>query len=113
MPEPSLPPSRWSLSSLGLVLGPAVLIGWLTLISPGQLGLEPEAHRLAGIMLLTIIWWVTEPIPIPGTALLAVCLAVFLGAVPADGSRKPAEIALAPFADPSAYFLIGGMFIGR
>lgn len=104
---------RWSLDFVGLLLGPALLIAWLTLVDPAALGLRPEAHRLAGIMLLTITWWLTEPIPIAGTAILAVCLTVFLGAVPIDGSRKPAEIALAPFADPSAYFLVGGMFIGR
>ena len=105
--RPSLP-----VDLIGFVLGPLVLVSWLTLVDPAQLNLTPEAHRLAGIMLLTILWWLTEPIPIPGTALLAVCLTVFLGAVPA-GKDPPAKVALAPFADPSAYFLIGGMFIGR
>ena len=103
--------SGW-LDRLGFVIGPAVLIGWLTLTTPDQFGLTVEAHRLAAVMMLTILWWLTEPIPIAATAILAVCLTVFLGAVPATG-EAPAKIALAPFADPSAYFLIGGMFIGR
>lgn len=111
MPEPTSPP-RFPLDRIGMLLGPAVLVGWLTLTTPEQFGLAPAAHRLAGIMLLTVLWWITEPIPIPGTAILAVCLSVFLGAVPESG-ESPAKIALAPFADPSAYFLIGGMFIGR
>jgi sodium-dependent dicarboxylate transporter 2/3/5 len=77
--------------------------------------LTPEAHRLAGVLLLTIIWWLTEPIPIPATGLLGVVLSVVVGAVPADesGRFEPARIALAPFGNPTLYFLLGGMFIGR
>jgi sodium-dependent dicarboxylate transporter 2/3/5 len=98
---------------IGLLLGPVVAGAWLLFGDPGSL--SPEAHRLAGVMLLTIIWWVTEPIPIPVTGLLAVALCVFLGAVPADadGRFQPARTALAPFADPSVFFLLGGLFIGR
>jgi sodium-dependent dicarboxylate transporter 2/3/5 len=112
MPEPSQS-SRFPLDLCGLILGPTILISWLTLTTPEQFGLAPEAHRLAGVMMLTILWWLTEPIPIPGTAILAVCMSVFLGAVPIEAGKKPAEIALGPFADPSAYFLVGGMFIGQ
>jgi sodium-dependent dicarboxylate transporter 2/3/5 len=97
---------------VGLVLGPLLLVGWLTLTDRG--GLTPEAHTLAGILLLTLVWWLTEPIPIPATGLLAVALCVILGAVPAaeraGGGIRPV---LAPFGDPSVFFLMGGMFIGR
>ncbi len=112
MPELSQSP-RFPLDLCGLIVGPTLLVVWLLGTSPDQFGLTPEAHRLAGVMMLTILWWLTEPIPIPGTAILAVCLSVFLGAVPIEPGKKPAEIALGPFADPSAYFLVGGMFIGR
>jgi solute carrier family 13 (sodium-dependent dicarboxylate transporter), member 2/3/5 len=100
---------------IGLVLGPAALIAWIYYGPQGSL--SGEAHRLSGILLLTIIWWLTEPIPIPATGLLAVVLSVFLRAVPSEGasggSFQPAKIVLSPFADPSVYFLFGGMFIGR
>ncbi len=77
-------------------------------------GLTPEAHRLAGVLLLTIIWWVTEPIPIAATALMAVILAVILGAVPVEGGKfDQAKIAFAQFGNPVLFFLLGGMFIGR
>lgn len=107
------PRSRIGLDTIGLVVGPAAMLGWIWLLDAGSL--TTEAHRLAGIMLLTIIWWVTEPIPIPATALLAVALTVFMGAIPhaAAGRFEPAKIALAPFASPSVYFLLGGLFIGR
>lgn len=99
---------------LGLALGPLLLVGWLFVVPPGTR--SPEAHRLAGIMLLTVAWWITEPIPIPATGLLAIVLSVFLRAVPqteAGGAFQPARIVLAPLADPSVFFLLGGMFIGR
>ena len=54
---------------------PLLLIGWILWV---DVGLSPEAHRLAGILLLTLVWWLTEPIPIPATGLLAVALCVVL-----------------------------------
>jgi len=104
---------RWPIDRIGLILGPVAMIAWLAIVPQGEL--SPQAFRLAGVLLLTIIWWLTEPIPIPATALLAVALCVFMGAVPGDAnsSAPPAKVALAPFADPSAFFLLGGMFIGR
>jgi sodium-dependent dicarboxylate transporter 2/3/5 len=105
------PPRGWTIDRVGLVLGPLALLTWL--LTP-QGSLTPEAHRLAGIMLFTIIWWVTEPIPIAATGLAAVVLCVFLQAVPAeDGRLEAARTVLAPFADPSVFFLLGGVYIGR
>src|SRR5688572_17333658 len=85
------------LDRIGLVLGPLVLVCWLTLVDPGPLTVH--AHVLAGILLLTILWWITEPIPIAGTALLAIVLCIVLGAVPGSG-REPVRTVLAPFAEP-------------
>ena len=98
---------------LGLVLGPAAMVVWL--IGGGSESLTPEAHRLSGVLLLTIIWWLTEPIPIPATGLFAVVLAVIVGAVPVEGANsfEQARVALEPFGNPTLFFLLGGMFIGR
>lgn len=96
---------------IGLVVGPVVLVAWLQW-GPRE-AVTPEAHRLTAVLLLTIIWWLTEPIPIPITGLLAVVLAVVMGAVPAVDGRSPAVIALAQFGNPTLYFLLGGMFIGQ
>src|SRR5204862_495906 len=81
------------LDKVGLVLGPLLMLGWLVFVDTGSL--RPEAHRLAGILILTLVWWVTEPIPIPATGLLAVALCVVLRAMP-EGER--ARAVLAPFA---------------
>ncbi len=106
---------------IGLVLGPLVMLLWIQFgrdahaaAQPGALSIE--AHRLAGIMMLTVIWWLTEPIPIPATGLLAVSLSVIFGANPqraGEGTALALKTVLQPFADPSLFFLLGGMFIGR
>ena len=103
------PWDRW-----GLVIGPAAMLAWFAWGPSGSLTFE--AHRLSGVLILTIIWWLTEPIPIPATGLLAIVLAVIVGAVPTgdDPSRfEPARIALSQFGNPTLFFLLGGMFIGR
>lgn len=97
---------------IGLFLGPLLLVACL--LSPRPEGWSPEAHRLSGVMALTICWWLTEPIPIPATGLAAAFLCVVVGAVPtATNGAPPAKVVLAPFADPSVFFLLGGMFLAR
>lgn len=99
------------LDLIGLVCGPAAMGFWLALV---DLGLPPQAHRLAGVLLLTIIWWVTEPVPIAITGLFALALAVAIGAVPLDAEGKPKlDEMLSKFSSSSFFFLLGGMFIGR
>ncbi len=103
------------LDLLGFLIGPIVLAAWIN-SDPWDLSdLGVMQHRLAGVMLFTVIWWLTEPIPIPATGLLAVGLAVILGVVPpvAAGPREAFKAVLAPFADPAMFFLMGGMFIGQ
>ncbi|MCE9567176.1 MAG: DASS family sodium-coupled anion symporter [Planctomycetes bacterium] len=103
---------RFGLDRIGFVLGPAVMLAWFAFADAGSL--RPEAFRLAGILLLTIIWWVTEPIPIAATGLLAAVLCVILGAIPPDERAKDGvRPVLSPFADPAVFFLLGGLFIGR
>ena len=45
--------------------------------------LEPNQHRLAAILGLVVVWWVTEAIPIPITGLIGVMLCAVLEAAPA------------------------------
>jgi sodium-dependent dicarboxylate transporter 2/3/5 len=86
---------------VGLFLGPVLLaVIWL-LPMPG---LSPEAHRLAAIMALVITFWVTEAIPLAGTALLGPALCVVLGV----GEDKKV---LAPFASPITFLFIGTFMI--
>ena len=106
------PHGRLGLDRAGFVLGPALMLAWFALADPAPL--RPEAYRLAGVLILTVVWWVTEPIPLAATGLLAVVLCVTLGAVPAEErARDGVRTVLAPFADPTVFFLLGGLFVGR
>jgi sodium-dependent dicarboxylate transporter 2/3/5 len=89
--------------TVGLFAGPAVfaLVWWLPLAS-----LEPRAHRLAAIAALVVTWWITEPVPIPATALVGAALMVVSGVA-------PAAAAFAPFASPTIFLFIGSFMIAE
>jgi sodium-dependent dicarboxylate transporter 2/3/5 len=93
---------RWR-KTIGLFLGPLVFI---ILLSLPFSDLSSPAHKLLAILGLVITFWVTEPIPIPVTALLGALLCVILGV----GSDK--EV-LAPFADPIVFLFIGSFIIAE
>ena len=89
--------------SIGLFLGPAagVVVYFLPLSA-----LTPEAHRLAAIITWVVLWWVSEPIPIPMTALLGAVLSVIL-------RIAPAREVFAPFADPTIYLFLGSFILAQ
>jgi len=88
--------------TLGLFLGPAALVA--VLVSPT--GLEPPAHRLAAVFALVVVFWVTEAIPLPATALLGPALAVVLGVA-------SARDAFASFGHPIIFLFLGSFLIAR
>ena len=96
----------------GLILGPIFLIAWLTI--PGLA--VTAADRLLGIWMLTILWWITEPIPIPATGLLAIALLFPAGHPPRPCTTGktigPSPDALVGFSEPTFFFLMGGMYLG-
>lgn len=66
------PKQRW-----GLALGPAVALALLLWFNPDPA--NPAIGRTAAVAALMAIWWITEAIPIPATALLPVALFPVLG----------------------------------
>ena len=68
--------------------------------------LSPEAHRLAAIATFVVIWWITEALPIPITAILGAALAVLFGVATPTA-------AFAPFADPIMFLFIGSFILSR
>lgn len=62
-----------------LILGPVAAI--LSYLLFSQMGLDKQAAIAAAITLLTVIWWVTEPIPIPATSLVPFALLPLFGIV--------------------------------
>lgn len=89
--------------TLGLFLGPVVAL--LVALMPAG-GLTPEAHRLAAIVALVVVWWVSEAIPIAATALLGAVLTVL------GGVATPTQ-AFAPFASPTIFLFMGSFMIGQ
>ncbi|TVQ64709.1 MAG: DASS family sodium-coupled anion symporter [Balneolaceae bacterium] len=87
---------------IGLFAGPVVFA--LMLILPTPEALTPQAWGVAAVGILMAIWWVSEAIPIPATALLPIVLFPILNV----GSIAEAT---QPFANPLIYLFMGGFII--
>ena len=87
-----------------LLLAVAVFLG--ILLMPAPPGLTVEGQRALAVMLLAVILWATEAIPVPVAGVGGVVLLVLIGAVPDIGP------ALYGFSQPVAYFLIGILTLG-
>lgn len=88
---------------IGLLLGPVLFL--MTWWVPPPEGLSPMAWHVLGMALLMAIWWSTEALPIPVTALLPILIIPALGA----GSLRDAS---APYADPVIFLFLGGFMLG-
>lgn len=102
MSNESLGENYWSRPRLGFFAGPVIFI--VMLLIPPPETLSQEAWSVAAVGLLMAIWWVSEAIPIPATALLPIILFPIL---------KVGTIAAAtqPFANPLIYLFMGGFII--
>ncbi|MFJ6538440.1 SLC13 family permease [Paenarthrobacter sp. NPDC091711] len=69
---------RWR-QTLGLFLGPVACVAVMML----PLGIPWEQQALAGVFMLTIIYWLSEAIPIPAASLLGLALMIVVGVAPA------------------------------
>lgn len=87
---------------IGFVAGPAVFVA----IQVAPLGLAQDQRTLAAILGLVVVFWVTEAIPVPATALLALALCSFLAVAPAT------EV-FAAFASPTIFLFIGSFILAR
>ena len=68
--------------------------------------LAPEGRNLAAALVTVAVLWMTEPIPLPVTAIVGPVLCIVLGV--AD-----AKTVLAPFADPIVFLFIGSFILAR
>ena len=87
----------------GVVVAPVVFAALLWL--PME-GVKPEAHRLAAILAVVVVLWITEALPMPATALLGAAACVALRVA-------PAKEVFAPFADPLIFLFIGSFILAR
>jgi sodium-dependent dicarboxylate transporter 2/3/5 len=88
---------------IGFFLGPLL---FLTAYFSPILSDNPLAHKLLAVFLLVVVWWVTECIPIPITALLIpIFITIF--------AIAPVAEAFAPFANPIIMLFLGSFILAR
>lgn len=88
--------------SVGLILGPALLVVMLVVGPQGTI--EPTAWRAGAVAMLMAVWWMTEPIPIPVTALLPLALFPLFDIVDIKDAARP-------YAHPLVFLFLGGFLI--
>lgn len=93
---------RWRRRT-GLWLGPLAFTLLLALPPPG---LSAPAARLAAVIAWVLVWWITEAVPLPATAVFGPALAVVLGV-------EPARDAFPPFGDPVIFLFLGSFLLAR
>ncbi|MEE2636032.1 MAG: DASS family sodium-coupled anion symporter [Acidobacteriota bacterium] len=88
---------------IGIAVGPLLFL--LVLAWPLE-SLTPEGHRLAAVMALVIVFWITEALPLAVTALLGPALAVILQVAPAGETFRP-------FASTTIFLFIGSFILAQ
>lgn len=86
----------------GFLAGPIAFA--LIMVSVPTDFITPGAHKVMAVAAWMIIWWITEAVPVPITALLPLILFPFLGVM------KMSEAA-APYANPIIFLFMGGFMI--
>ena len=87
----------------GYFLGPAIALLLYILPMPS---LSRDAHMLTVIIGWVVLWWITEPVPIPVTALFGAIMCVVLGV-------SNAKTVFAPFADPVIFLFLGSFILAK
>lgn len=83
-------------------MGPVLFA--LMLLAPPPQDMPLAAWRTAATGALMAVWWMTEAIPIPATALLPLVLFPLLGIADIDATA-------APYANPVIFLFLGGFLI--
>jgi solute carrier family 13 (sodium-dependent dicarboxylate transporter), member 2/3/5 len=106
MPKTSSPPPLLNRQQLikviSLLAGPLIFLVISQLVSPGLL--SAEGWRVMAVAAWMVLWWITEAVPIPVTALLPMILFPLLGIFKMDA-------ATAPYANPIIFLFMGGFII--
>jgi len=92
----------FSRKQIGFLAGPLLFAAMLMIPAPESM--NAEAWRVAAVGVLMAVWWVTEAIPIPATALLPIILFPVLDV-------SSVSDATTPFANPLIYLFMGGFII--
>jgi sodium-dependent dicarboxylate transporter 2/3/5 len=88
---------------VGRILGPAIFVVML-LADQWQGAMSTEAWRVAAVGMWMAVWWATEAIPVPVTALLPLVMFSPLGI-------SSIRDAAAPYANPTIFLFMGGFMM--
>lgn len=95
-------PMGW-LRLAGLILGPLVAFAILFVL-PAPAEMSEPAWRMTAITVWMVIWWLSEAVPVPATALLPLVLMPFLGVLDmGDVSAK--------YGHPLIFLFLGGFLL--
>lgn len=101
-PSSEADPRNSTPNLIGLTAGLVSFFLVLLLFSPGELG--RPAQIVAALGVLMAIWWATEAIPLPITALLPI---IILPVADISSIEQAAE----PYADPIIFLFLGGFLV--
>lgn len=87
----------------GLVIGIVLFAGLLA--APAPPDMPAQAWPVVAVAVLMAVWWTSEALPLPVTALVPIVLLPLLGIA-------SVREAVAPYADPVVFLLLGGFIIG-
>ncbi|WNO10100.1 DASS family sodium-coupled anion symporter [Teredinibacter sp. KSP-S5-2] len=88
---------------ISLLSGPAILLFCLIIPPPFE-GMPVAAWQVTGLAIMMAVWWTTEAVPIPVTALIPIVLAPLLG-------TADVKTVTAAFAHPLIYLFLGGFML--
>jgi sodium-dependent dicarboxylate transporter 2/3/5 len=88
--------------TLALAAGP--LLAAAVLLLPEASGLSTAGHRTGAAAVWMAVWWITEAVPIPVTALLPLVLFPGMGVLSMSDSA-------APYANEIIFLFMGGFFL--
>ena len=87
---------------IGLIAGPLLAI--LILLLPAPAGMPAEAWRMVAVTAWMVVWWLTEAVPIPATALLPLVLMPLF-------SLTEMKAVAANYAHPLIFLFLGGFLL--
>jgi len=93
---------RTTAQRVGLWLGLGLFLAMLWL--PGPAGFEVPAWRTAALAALMAIWWATEALPIPATAMLPLAAGPLLGIVPVEQAGRG-------YGSSTIFLILGGCLL--
>ncbi len=100
MQEPARRPDLRA--AAGRVEGPAIALALLLLPPPESM--PPDAWRTVAVAAWTVVWWMTEAIPLPATALLPLVLLPLCGVAEIRATA-------AQYAHPLIFLFLGGFLL--